>query len=111
LKGALLKPVRPDDCSWQLEDGGLILHVELAKRDATMGPAEEHWERVWAGHLDCKVPSPEEQKAIRQLQAASKLPEQKPTHPGAEETIRKLREMCPGVDVSWGDTSLDAFRD
>merc|ERR1712048_1039368 len=101
MGGALHKPVRPDDCNWQLEDRGLLLHVELAKRDTNK--EVEHWERVWKEHMECKVPSPDEEKAIQQLKDAAKFAaierekEEVPDNPNAKEAIRRLREMCPGV--------------
>ncbi|CAE8606061.1 unnamed protein product, partial [Polarella glacialis] len=48
LDGKLCKQVEIEECSWQLEEGGLLLHIELAKRDTSEDG--EHWLRVFEGH-------------------------------------------------------------
>ncbi|CAK0906779.1 unnamed protein product, partial [Prorocentrum cordatum] len=114
LEGRLCRPVRPDDCSWQLEDRGLLLHVELSKRDTS--PEAEHWPCVWAGHPETRAPTGEEQERLLDMASAacaaerSEEPRGEAPNANAQETLRRLREMCPGVSVEWGDTSLDDFR-
>jgi len=116
LQGALHKPVRPDDSSWQLEDGGLLLHVEIAKRDGEGFPELEHWRSVWSGHAETKAPSAEEEREVQSMARAACMAEaregakEQKQHPKQAETLQRLREMCPGVNVEWGDTSLDSFR-
>jgi len=115
LSGKLHKPVQADECNWQLEDRGLLLHVELVKRDQTK--EGEHWKCVWQGHQHTNAPSAEERKEITDLARAACMAEERekaepklPKHPAADETVKKLREMCPGINVEWGDTSFDSFR-
>lgn len=114
--GKLSKPVRPDDCSWQVEDGGLLLHVELSKRvleneaDASIDDARtEHWRCVWYGHAQTKAPTAKERDDIHRMAATANRMDEKETKqedPRAAETVRQMQEMFPGVNVEWGDTSL-----
>lgn len=110
LSGSVRKPVCPDESSWQLEDGGLLLHVELAKRE----DGEEHWPCVWKGHPETLAPSAKERRDVQEMAKAASIAnskeEQKPKPAHADETVRRLREMCPGMNIEWGDTSIDAFR-
>eukprot|EP00811_Abedinium_folium_P034926 NODE_7765_length_1552_cov_4.928421.p1 GENE.NODE_7765_length_1552_cov_4.928421~~NODE_7765_length_1552_cov_4.928421.p1 ORF type:complete len:388 (-),score=73.35 NODE_7765_length_1552_cov_4.928421:304-1467(-) len=113
FEGKLCKPVRPDDCCWQLEDDGLILHLELAKRpDCTGG---EHWSYVCAGHPETNAPSHEEQQKVEEVLHAAQVHEAeqkaKPKDPKREKVLDGLRQACPGVDVEWGDTSLAGLSD
>lgn len=114
LCGALHKQVRPDECTWQLEEGGFLLHVELWKREDD--PSGEHWLRAFEGHPDTLAPSAKEQEDLRSLTATAQrarleghLEErEKPAH--ADDVVKRLRDLCPGVNVEWGDTSLGQFR-
>mmetsp|Transcript_93245 Transcript_93245/g.216703 ORF Transcript_93245/g.216703 Transcript_93245/m.216703 type:complete len:367 (+) Transcript_93245:25-1125(+) len=110
LSGRLHKSVQPDECIWQLEEEGLLLHVELVKRDQT--PEGEHWLCVWEGQQQTKAPSAEERREIAELARAACLADEKekPKHPTADETVRRLRELCPGVNIEWGDTSFEDLR-
>ncbi|CAK9106503.1 unnamed protein product, partial [Durusdinium trenchii] len=63
IDASLHKSVQPDESSWQLEEGGLFLHVELAKRDSD----DEHWDRVWKGHPATRAPTAKEQKSLREM--------------------------------------------
>jgi len=111
LSGNLHKMVQPDESSWQLEDHGLLLHIELTKRDQTR--EGEHWLCVWEGHEETVAPSAEERREISEFVQgaclAKEQEEQKPRPPAAENAIQKLREMCPGVNIEWGDTSFDSL--
>ena len=113
LQGPLCGKIAVDDSSWQLDDGGLLLHVELAKRQ-TAG-RDEHWLSVWAGHAETTAPSAEERRKLQSLaQAANRVEasevKEEDKNPKAAEALKRMREMCPGVNVEWGDTSLDAWR-
>jgi len=111
LGGRLYKCIQLEDSSWQLEDDGLLLHVELRKRDQTL--EGEHWPCAWQGHREAHAPSAEEQLAIQNIAQKSSLMQldvEKKAHPNATETVRRLQAMCPGVTVEWGDTSLDHFK-
>lgn len=116
LTGRLHKVVQPDDCSWQLEDGGLVLHVELAKQlvGNEAGGDGEHWRCVWEGHPQTRAPTAAERRELEQMAAAAcrvEAEEEQPKQdPRAAEALQRMREMCPGVNIEWGDTSLDAFR-
>jgi len=112
LAGALHRPVCADDCSWQLEEGGWLLHVELVKQDQSK--LGEHWHCVWQGHPRTLAPSAEEQGEVEGIARAACMADASEAtgqkkHPAADETVRRLREMCPGVSIEWGDTSLDGF--
>lgn len=110
MSGPLLKAVRPDESSWQLEDGGLLLHIELAKRE----DIEEHWLCAWKNHPETLAPSAKERRDVQEMAKAACIAgskeEQKPKPAHADETVRRLQEMCPGVNIEWGDTSIDGFR-
>lgn len=112
LKGPLHRPVRPDDCSWQLEDGGLLLHVELAKRDS--GEEDEHWMCVWSGHAETKAPSGKERRDVESMAraavAADAREQKEELDPAKEARLNEFRAMFPGVPCEWGDTSLSGFR-
>mmetsp|Transcript_10138 Transcript_10138/g.26037 ORF Transcript_10138/g.26037 Transcript_10138/m.26037 type:complete len:387 (+) Transcript_10138:63-1223(+) len=124
LTGKLQKPVRPDDCSWQLEEDGLLLHAELAKRVIPDDEAEglddergEHWSCVWQGHPETRAPSAKEREKVQEMaraanraEAEEKKPPEEETNPKAAEALRRMREMCPGVNVEWGDTSVGAWK-
>jgi len=108
LEGRLYNFIQLEDSSWQLEDEGLLLHVELSKRDQTL--KGEHWPCVWKGHQETHSPSAEEQQSLQNFARTSALlpaDDEKEAHPKAAETVRRLQAMCPGVQVEWGDTSLD----
>eukprot|EP00746_Dinoflagellata_sp_MGD_P118362 gnl/MRDRNA2_/MRDRNA2_54521_c0_seq1.p1 gnl/MRDRNA2_/MRDRNA2_54521_c0~~gnl/MRDRNA2_/MRDRNA2_54521_c0_seq1.p1 ORF type:complete len:361 (+),score=108.45 gnl/MRDRNA2_/MRDRNA2_54521_c0_seq1:79-1161(+) len=105
-EGEINATIRPDECSWQLEDGGLLLHAELHKARF------EHWKRVWKGHPKTTEISEEEERDLQEAaedEARKRSEEMTKAPPGskAAETLKKLREMCPGTTVEWGDTSLD----
>lgn len=127
LEGQLHKPVKPDDSSWQLEERGLLLHVELAKqlcstdKDADAGSsASEHWRCVWSGHPETMAPSAKERKDIEDLahaagrkeaeERSAALQKIEEPDPKKEATLKRLRDLCPGINVEWGDTSLDGLR-
>jgi hypothetical protein len=114
LFGPLHKPVRPDDCSWQLEDGGSLLHVELAKRDT--GEDQEHWMCVWSAHPQTNAMSAKEKQKLQDMARAANRAEsaeekEQKLPPGAQEKLQKLREQFPDMPIEWGDTSLDNFKD
>lgn len=111
LKGRLHKPVRPDDSLWQLEEGGLILHVELSKRPDALGG--EHWCCVWEGHPKTMALSQEVLDRNEELsfevdrwEAEQKA---KAQDPKIAKTLAQLREACPGVSVEWGNSSLNDY--
>lgn len=127
LGGELLKQVRCDESAWQIEDGGLVLHVELAKNLDTAeverrGSLEgEHWVSAFVGHPETRAPTARERAEIREVARAAceadargdPVEEEREDHmadPRKAETIRRLKEMCPGVDVEWGDTSVDPLQ-
>lgn len=116
LSGRLHKMVHVDESSWQLEDRGLLLHVELAKRDD--GSQDEHWFSVWEGHAKTMAPSARERKKIKDMADAACRQEAQerastcdPDQGKKDEILKRYRDICPGINVEWGDTSLESFRD
>lgn len=111
LEGRLYSFIQLEDSSWQLEDDGLLLHVELRKRNQML--KGEHWPCAWQGHRETHAPTAEEQQALQNFARKSSLLQmdgEKQAHPHAAETVQRLQAMCPGVTVEWGDTSLDHFK-
>eukprot|EP00435_Cladocopium_sp_Y103_P064677 s1542_g26.t1 len=103
----LHKPVQPDESSWQLEEGGLVLHIELAKNKFE----DEHWERVWQGHPCTMAPTAKEQKQLQKVAQAACRAEAEEEKPKIdEEKLRRWKEALPGIDVQWGDTSIESIR-
>eukprot|EP00927_Polykrikos_kofoidii_P020408 TRINITY_DN19671_c0_g1_i1.p1 TRINITY_DN19671_c0_g1~~TRINITY_DN19671_c0_g1_i1.p1 ORF type:complete len:438 (+),score=88.19 TRINITY_DN19671_c0_g1_i1:38-1315(+) len=120
LVGKLHRHCRSDESEWQLEDNGLILHVELAKREDSEeeGGAEKHWQCVIAGHPQTLAKHPDLQRHLDEAQKAAQLREQEeqkaPKDPAAEakkaEVVKRMQEMFPGVPCEWGDTSIGGLR-
>eukprot|EP00933_Yihiella_yeosuensis_P060411 TRINITY_DN6313_c0_g1_i2.p1 TRINITY_DN6313_c0_g1~~TRINITY_DN6313_c0_g1_i2.p1 ORF type:complete len:290 (-),score=66.00 TRINITY_DN6313_c0_g1_i2:176-1045(-) len=112
IDAPLHKIVVPDESSWQLEEGGLLLHVELAKRDTS--EKSEHWTRVWEGHPATRQPSGKEKKDLHELAAravreeAEEAPKEK--HPGQDAILNRWKDICPGMNVEWGETNLNEYR-
>jgi len=115
LTGKLHMECTPDDSGWELEDDGLVIHVELAKRKNVMEEGKEkHWLCAFEGHPHTAAPHPDLQKHVDGLQRAAEKEEKeeksKPKDPEKErkkeETLNRMREMFPDVPIEWGDTSL-----
>lgn len=107
IDSILHKPVQPDESSWQLEEGGLVLHIELAKNKFE----DEHWERVWQGHPCTMAPTAKEQKELQKVaQAACRADAEEEKPRIDEEKLKRWKEALPGIDVQWGDTSIESIR-
>eukprot|EP00434_Breviolum_minutum_P012172 symbB.v1.2.010733.t1/scaffold708.1/size170785/1 len=107
IDSLLHKPVLPDESSWQLEEGGLVLHVELAKRASE----EEHWERVWQGHPSTMAPTAKEKKYLHDVaQAACRAEAEEEKRMIDEVKLKRWKDALPGIDVHWGDTSIESMR-
>ncbi|CAE7242467.1 pum2, partial [Symbiodinium microadriaticum] len=108
--GCLHKSVKPDESSWQLEEGGLLLHVELAKQDVS--EESEHWTRLWHDSPATNALSAKEQRELQQMASAACREDAREEKPAVnEEALRRWKAAMPGVEVQWADTSLDSFRD
>ncbi|CAE7236823.1 pum2, partial [Symbiodinium sp. CCMP2456] len=107
--GCLHKSVKPDESSWQLEEGGLLLHVELAKQDVS--EESEHWTRLWHDSPATNALSAKEQRELQQMASAACREDAREEKPAVnEEALRRWKAAMPGVEVQWADTSLDSFR-
>lgn len=107
----LHKSVVPDECNWQVDEGGLYLHVELAKKDASS--EGEHWKRVWDGHAQTMAPSAEERKQLKDMARSAREAEEEEgpqvLDTSQEDKLKRWKELLPGVNVEWGDTSTDSI--
>lgn len=104
--GCLHKSVKPDESSWQLEEGGLLLHVELAKQDVS--EESEHWTRLWHDSPATNALSAKEQRELQQMASAACREDAREEKPAVnEEALRRWKAAMPGVEVQWADTSLD----
>eukprot|EP00929_Paragymnodinium_shiwhaense_P063210 TRINITY_DN31593_c0_g1_i2.p1 TRINITY_DN31593_c0_g1~~TRINITY_DN31593_c0_g1_i2.p1 ORF type:complete len:406 (+),score=90.04 TRINITY_DN31593_c0_g1_i2:129-1346(+) len=115
IKGQLHAAVVPDECDWQLESDGLVLHLELVKRpDPTGQNAERHWLCVWEGHQQTEANHPDLQKQIDQMKQAAEMkaieertaPKDSELEKRKHDTVSKLQAMFPDIPVEWGDTTV-----
>lgn len=103
----LQKSVVSDECNWELGEGGLYLHVELAKKDTSS--EGEHWKRVWDGHPQTHSPSAEELRQVKET-ARSALKAEAEEGPqvlnaSQQEKLNHWKKLLPGVNVEWGETA------